>query len=385
MRYLSLVVPLLFLSNPLFAVIDTTAQNKSHFLNINSIPTSAKVFINGESYGNTPLELNNMKAGIYKIRIENQNDKPFETSVVYSGTEDTQLYPILDGEYGMIRISCAETNAKVFIDDSLYGVTPLKDIKINLVQHNIRIEKKGFDTFTRKINTLKRVHIIDADLISSYGSISLVDSVRNSTVYIDGKLVKSEDLSKYSLLTGEHELAYKCNQDNVSSENNFEVKPDKNYVFLVNHRTMTLRPFLFSYIVPGLGQFQNGHKLSGVEIFGGTLISGVLFYLTQTKYDLNRRDYNNNRTSYLDARNEYEASFYKDLMARSESLVNKSQVYRNISIGLLAVVYVYNLFDALLNHSIKDEIKILEVNNIPKNDLTALYRINVKIPFEPIW
>lgn len=89
-----------------------------------------------------------------------------------------------------------------------------------------------------------------------------------------------------------------------------------------------------SAIVPGWGQFHKGSNLKGSLILGGTvaLVGGIIFTENQ------RADYVNKIMKTHDANNKRAYATKRDHFATG----------RNICIGAVAALYVYNLVDAVV-------------------------------------
>lgn len=358
---------LIFLLNSVLFAQDSLLNNSiSHIIKINSFPEGVKVYLNNIFYGITPMEIKDIPSGSYNIRMEGSNINTWEKRFIFNDKQDIEIYPILDGDYGMLRIVCDETNARVFINDSLVGLTPLPDIKLKLGIYNIRIEKKNFDLYKTQVGLVKYLSYlrrIDAKLISSYGYLTLKDTAKNKNIFIDGDKINQDKLNKLRLITGKHYLKYECISDKHTFNEIFKIKPDSNCEAIINHNSNTFTHFFQSFIIPGYGQFSDGSKLKGITIFGSTVLSALTFYVLNNKYHSDYNEYTSRRNDYLNAINEYEASYYKKLMLNSENEVNKAYKNRNISLGVFIGIYFINWLDALFNHSKEDNVIFIDNNS----------------------
>ncbi|HEQ99572.1 MAG TPA: PEGA domain-containing protein [candidate division Zixibacteria bacterium] len=90
---------------------------------INSVPEGAVVFLNGEKSGKTPLQINQLDAGQYNLRIEMDKASPIDTQfVLKEGDQITFPNFVLKRE---ARINSIPQGASIFVDNNLYpAVTP---------------------------------------------------------------------------------------------------------------------------------------------------------------------------------------------------------------------------------------------------------------------
>jgi len=118
-------------------------------LTINAVPW-ANVTINGETYGTTPITVEEMKGGIYKVKLENPNFPAWETKVkVLKGATAKVSYKF--GGFGKIIIN-ASPWGNVYLDGVLKGQTPLTLERVPAAKHQIRVVREGFAEFNKTFN-----------------------------------------------------------------------------------------------------------------------------------------------------------------------------------------------------------------------------------------
>lgn len=351
-------------------------------LRIESFPPGVDVYLNGRHFGKTPLVLYDLEPGSYEIEMRGPHIKTWKLdSIVYSPSTGESICPVLDGNYGVLRLFCPETRAHVFIDDSLVGTTPLPELKIRAGLHSLKVEKNGYDTYRKPIYVERVRSRMVVRLTSAYGTFSMGDTSHGTSILIDGRQIKRSEMQQLKLPTGEHDISYECYSDGLRSNERFNIEPDRECVGTVIHNKFTFRPFLYSLLIPGLGQFLDNDRLGGAEFFSGALLSGMVFYACQSNYDSQSKNYTARRNEYLTANNEYEADYYRGLMQKAATDARNAQTYRNISLGVFMGVYTFNLVNALLFHSRTDYIKFIQMNeNFPRAG-AAEVRVNLRIPF----
>ena len=122
-----------------------------------------------------------------------------------------------------------------------------------------------------------------------------------------------------------------------------------------------------SALVPGLGQFYKGSKTKGGLIVGGTAAMAIGIIITETQ-----------RTNYLGKMSQTQNANH---MRTYKNKADNMATARNICIGGLAALYVYNLIDAIAapgakkvivrkNKSFKDRIAFAPVFS---NEMNGIY------------
>ena len=141
-------------------------------LNINAKNGKAAVRINGESYGETPLSLNNLKPGEYNVELERISTTPDfydkkELSITLErGTEtiiDFELGPKgLSSGYilyytetfktqsnkGLLTLVVDQGNTNAYLDNEYLDATPLNSVELSARNYQLKITKEGYEDLT---------------------------------------------------------------------------------------------------------------------------------------------------------------------------------------------------------------------------------------------
>ncbi len=119
-------------------------------LEINSDPSGANVYIDGNYNGITPLNTN-LTPGTYKIKLTKQDYKNYTTTVTINPGESKTISATLTPAFGYLSVDSTPQGAKVYIDDSYAGETPLKDYKLSTGEHTVKVVKDGYGEFTKTV------------------------------------------------------------------------------------------------------------------------------------------------------------------------------------------------------------------------------------------
>lgn len=117
-------------------------------LTINAMPW-ANVYIDGKPYGTTPKTIENMKAGMHKIRLENPNFPAWETKINISKGKTAKVSYKFGG-FGKLVIN-ASPWGNVYLDGALKGQTPLTIEKVPAGKHQVKVVKGGFVEFSKTL------------------------------------------------------------------------------------------------------------------------------------------------------------------------------------------------------------------------------------------
>ena len=108
-------------------------------LKIESNPSEAMVWINGQQKGLTPYEVPRYNVGIYALRIvQNLYHEKTDTFEIKPGGNFIEHYR-LKPQFGKVTLTSEPSRAEVTVDGQLWGNTPLTRDKVLSGEHNFRL------------------------------------------------------------------------------------------------------------------------------------------------------------------------------------------------------------------------------------------------------
>lgn len=120
---------------------------------IDSSIKGANVFINKKSYGKTPVEIKDLISGnMYEVTVEHDGEIVWNSTVTPKAGEKKRIFVKMETKYGKAYITSLPPGAKVYMEDELIGVTPLRDIKMPVGTYTLRAVK---DEYTEKTKTIR--------------------------------------------------------------------------------------------------------------------------------------------------------------------------------------------------------------------------------------
>jgi hypothetical protein len=337
------------------------SDSLKNIININSVPPGAEVYLNKVLIGKTPLTLNDQAHGKLEFLIKLDDKNSFQNIIDYKGGE-IEMYPMFNTDYALLDIITIPDNALVYLNGSLVAETPIYDFQIPLGLNEIRIEKEDYLTIQKKINFQKKKIRWNHQLTFKYGFVSSNDNSLNISLRVNDSEIPTNEIQSFKVLVGIANFEAKWKNQRLLSKP-FNIESRKYYK--LSYELGYFNPLYLaeSMVLPGLGQFQDNSKLTGVIYFVTTAAFGYLFINENSNHKNNLEKYNSDKVMYNEALNEVQAVELRNIMEHSLDDVNSSTKNKNIYLGCFIGAYLINIIDAVLFHTEGFSIDLIEVNN----------------------
>lgn len=181
------------------------------YLDIETEPSGASVFIDGEIVGTSPVRLSDrIKKGTVSIRA--QKDMYYPKDIKFDISGDMQRHTatlILSPQFGTVTCRCEDPDAELWIDNRMVGIGTWTGVLSSLSSHFLEVRKKGH--LSQSIN----FEVSEGDSITKvigapeplYGSIEITSIPSGATVRLDGKTVGVTPFILNNVLAVEHQIA----------------------------------------------------------------------------------------------------------------------------------------------------------------------------------
>ena len=199
-------------------------------LSVISSPEKARVTVDDNYAGKTPLTLSPIKPGVHTIKAELAGYAPvFKTVVIENGGDTTEMFKF-ESVLGWIEVTTTPPGAKILLDGKAVGTTSahrgkkadltgvksdvlyLRDIEAG--EHEIATHMRGYADFRKKVHVeakkgtqftqrLKRVFIPDTEIETVNGTYRgvLMDSDNPDTYRLEVKEGVTQDFRKADVRT----------------------------------------------------------------------------------------------------------------------------------------------------------------------------------------
>jgi len=189
--------------------VQVSLQSLPGSLRINSEPSEANVFINGQNMGKTPYDVASIAQGNYNVELQAENFVPFKQIVKIQSGQLSELKAKMEIIPGSLFVQSIPANAKVFIGKEFMGMTPilLENINPGIVPVTLLLD--GHFEYEEKAKILpgKKTEI-SASIKRQTGKLTLVSSQHGLSVKIEGEnnLSLEAPFHKQTLNAGEYKV-----------------------------------------------------------------------------------------------------------------------------------------------------------------------------------
>ncbi len=332
-------------------------------LSIRSKPDSANVYINDKFFGKTPIEILNIGLGYQSITLKKDSLQNWWTLVYLKSDSSYQIYAVLDGNYGLLTLYTNPSNAKVYLNDSLIGKTPLNEHEVKAGTYDIKIKQDNYAIWENYIEITPNLKKMRVNLSCLSGTMSFNNILKNQILYLDGKPLDNHHIKNQRIPIGNHKIYLLDTKLNKQVFDNIDVGSGNHYDVFFDYDEFSFKPLLLSSIIPGLGQIYSKHYLKGTLILISTIASSYLTVLSVNDNNNKIHEYNLFQGKYLSAQNEEDASYYRLMTQNAYESVKTTSTYKNIAIGAVVGLYLYNLLDTVLFSSKLDVMHYYENNS----------------------
>lgn len=112
--------------------------NGTKIVFVNSIPDSASVFINKKIFGRTPSTIKVQIGDTLLLGISKRYYKSWQSKILSTVSDTLVICPVLEQESSFISVY-ADSNDKIYLDDTLRGVRSVSSIEVNEGSHKLFI------------------------------------------------------------------------------------------------------------------------------------------------------------------------------------------------------------------------------------------------------
>jgi hypothetical protein len=129
--------------------VDTPVQPGG--MDLQSVPDGASLMVNGEYRGKTPLEIGDLSPGTYAVTFSRSGFEELSLQVPVEQGKTAEVTAKLIPETGTIMVNSTPSGARVLLDGTDAGFTPVILENISAGNHTVRLEKGGYVSAAREI------------------------------------------------------------------------------------------------------------------------------------------------------------------------------------------------------------------------------------------
>ena len=180
-------------------------------LSIDSNPRGARVYLDNNYKGETPLSLKNISVGQYSLKLLLPGYEEWNSTVavlpILTVKVSTDLVPNAQNDTGSIAVDSNPRGARVYLDNAYKGQTPINLRDISVGRHSIKLLLSGYQEWTREISVSRsQTARVSVDLTSQSdtGSVSIESNPEGADIYLDDDYEGLTPLELRRIRTGRH-------------------------------------------------------------------------------------------------------------------------------------------------------------------------------------
>lgn len=325
-------------------------QQKVSSLTVTSNVPGAEIIVNGEISGRTPAELDITEFGTANVTV--RADGYFDNSAAVNILSETESVSLDLQKAAKLSINSNPQGAYVYINDSLFGHTPLVIPKFSQSFHHLSLKKPDYSEFTADIDLSQKDYLnVEHSLEKKKSVVSFVGAIGTADV-----LVKSSSNTYHyaALPVREQPLEFdtytieisKPGYHSYSGSQNIRTDDISIPVYLEPKSLFNSR--ILSSVIPGSGQIYMDRPTAGWAMVGGSIVGAVIMFDALSKYHMHKDSYNTYTVRYNNAKSLADLDKYYSLLSSENSAMQKNKTTALLSIGFVGAAYIYSIVDALL-------------------------------------
>lgn len=173
---------------------------------VSSEPAGAKLFVDGEERGATPLTTQ-ILAGNHPVELRMDGFKSWTTDVQVKANEPMKLGPVRLGlPDGKLALRSEPSGASVSVGGVYRGQTPLALELRPDIAHNVVLTMPGYEASTREVSlTAGENRTLSVPLSGVFGEVTVAVLPADAQVFVDGKPVGAAN-QKLRLVATTHDI-----------------------------------------------------------------------------------------------------------------------------------------------------------------------------------
>ncbi|MDD1682088.1 MAG: PEGA domain-containing protein [Methanoregula sp.] len=133
-----------------FITVDTPVQPGS--MDLQSVPDGASVTVNGDYRGKTPLVISGLSPSTYTVSFSRPGFLEMYAQVIVQGGRNSEVIANLQPETGSLAVNSTPSGARVLLDQTFAGLSPVVLLNTTPGNHTITLEKDGYVTTARQVS-----------------------------------------------------------------------------------------------------------------------------------------------------------------------------------------------------------------------------------------
>jgi len=140
------------------------------------------------SQGTTPCRLDRLPAGDHEVVVALADHDEYRSRVKLQANQEQSLKVTLKGKPAGLSVISTPSNAKIYVDDQIRGVTPMTIETLAPGSHIVRVEKDGYEPLSRTVDISAAQKKAEEFLLARMsGTLQVMTKPAGASVSVDGK------------------------------------------------------------------------------------------------------------------------------------------------------------------------------------------------------
>ncbi len=234
---------------------DAESEGLANAVIVITSPDGADVQIDGRSKGTSPLVIDDLEDGQHSLEITKPGYERLVKLITVPSKLSAQPFTLVQ-KVGTLMVQSEPSGAVVREGRKIYGVTPLLIEKLRAGQHELLIERPGYEPQKANVTmTSSRGEQINVALVRSIGGISVTTTPAGCDVYVDGILmgtteaedtgIESKPMKLTDLLPGQCTVRIVHPKTKMFDNNSVIIKKDsmsslRSFMWIPTHKVTLL-------------------------------------------------------------------------------------------------------------------------------------------------
>jgi len=189
------------------SVLKAELQIKSGSVSINSKPSNARIYIDGEEVGITPDIIKSIDSGTHEVEVKKDGYETWSESVDIEADKEKSLTVVLRIKTSSISIDSNPPDAVIYLDGEEAGMTPDTLRSITPGTHEVEVRMDGYETWNKIVNVESNEEkTLTAALQPKAGSLSIESKPAHANIFLDGEEAGVTPVILKSVTPGAHKI-----------------------------------------------------------------------------------------------------------------------------------------------------------------------------------
>ena len=221
----------------------------------------AEIFFDGKKYGQTPLVIRDLKAGVYSASLKAPGYAQTEVQWTIDSKRPQMKIVKLTSNTGIVQVTGGPEKAVVTINGTIYGNTPC-EIPLEQGEYSVEVSAPGYQSYIRDISLNSNSKVVVKPVLTELPATLDIKSVPSgASVTIDGKPCGTAPLTMKGVKAGKFKIEFSLKGFDTDVQE-VGVAPGQNLI-------------VTGHLVSNLGGIQFVTEPAGVTVYLNNKVIGV--------------------------------------------------------------------------------------------------------------